>query len=434
VLALAVIGSVVAGNLRLAAIMVLIAVAASMGAILFRTAAYAVGVPGSLIEAVRRPSVVAVSFGLSLVAWLLVAFHVALAAWSAGITVTPMAGVRVFTSATLFGGLTLMPAGIGSTGTLAILQLQGLSLSLSDALVVVTLLRLTTVGATFTVGAICLVAVLRARKTAQITAAVHFDEISEDYGRQFSEHVWSHLLTRKVRMIAHALPNPPLAAGRGLDLGCGLGSQCLELSKRGYTVFGLDPAHGLVRKARKSGANVVAGSALVLPFRDQSLDFVYAVGVLHHLPDRRSQRDACLEIARVLKPEGFLLVHETNPRNPLFRFYMGYVFPILKKIDEGTEWWIPAEIWSAVPGLKLSNVQYFTFMPDFVPAWMMRPFLAVDRWLEASFLRPYSVHYMATLRRDLSWSASFVSEAFADPREPGSISAAGDWSASNAGR
>jgi SAM-dependent methyltransferase len=156
-----------------------------------------------------------------------------------------------------------------------------------------------------------------------------------------------------------------------------------------------------------------------LPFKDGSLDFVYAVGVLHHLPDRSMQSHVCHEVGRVLAPGGRFLVHETNPRNPLFRFYMGYVFPLLKKIDEGTEWWIEPERWESIAGLRLVHVQYFTFMPDFIPAWLMRPFMAVDRWLEASPLRRYSVHYMAVLERDPLWSPYLV------PQVPGSGSTLG---------
>ena len=47
-------------------------------------------------------------------------------------------------------------------------------------------------------------------------------------------------------------------------------------------------------------------------------------------------------------------------------------------------------------------------MPDFVPAALLKYFLAIDRWLENSRLRPYSVHYMAVLERDSEWAPAMV--------------------------
>ena len=102
---------------------------------------------------------------------------------------------------------------------------------------------------------------------------------------------------------------------------------------------------------------------------------------------------------RVLKPGGCFFVHETNPQNPLFRFYMGYVFPILKSIDKGTEIWLEPRKWQSRIELKLDDVKYFTFLPDFLPAWLLRPFLALERRLETSRLGHLSVHYMAIFRK-----------------------------------
>ena len=305
-----------------------------------------------------------------------------------------------------------MPAGVGATGTLAIIELGDTNLALSNVVQIVLLVRLTTVGATLLVAGACLFVLLRSMQRDQSEvptgdAAEHFDDIAAEYSDQFRPHVWQHLLERRVGLIASALP-PPATAGRGLDLGCGLGSQCLAMTRRGYKVFGLEVAQRLAAHAHRAGASVTAGSALALPFPDASLDFVYAVGVLHHLPSRQAQYVAYQEIARVLKPGGVFVVHETNTRNPLYRFYMGYVFPLLKKIDEGIEWWIEPDRWKTIHGLRLTRVEHFTFMPDFVPAALLKYFLAIDRWLENSPLRPYSVHYMAVLERDPEWSPAVV--------------------------
>ena len=75
---------------------------------------------------------------------------------------------------------------------------------------------------------------------------------------------------------------------------------------------------------------------LSLPFAAKSFEFAYVINVLHHLPPER-QLEALGQVASVVSPGGLVFVHEMNPINPLFRFYLGYVFPILKGIEEGVE-------------------------------------------------------------------------------------------------
>ncbi|MCC6316267.1 MAG: flippase-like domain-containing protein [Gemmatimonadaceae bacterium] len=362
---------------------------------------------GLTAEAMRRlgaAGTLAPSLALSLIAWSAAGLLFPIAASALGASLPLLDGVRVFGTSTLLGALTLLPAGVGATGSVAILELGRSGFEPAGAVLIVSLVRLTSTGAALALGAVFLWRELRdasrgARGPAE--GAAHFDQIAEQYNAQWSPHVWDLLLDRKLGFMAEALPSPPAAAGRGLDLGCGLGLQTAELRKRGYEVIGLDPSVGLlaVGQQRLGPSPVLAGSALELPFADGSLDFVYTIGVLHHLPGRDAQRVAIAEIARVLRHGGVLLVHESNPRNPLFRFYMGYLFPILKSIDEGTEWWIDPRTWERVDGLTLDTVRYFTFLPDFTPKFLLAPAVGVERMLERGPTRAYSAHYMAVLRK-----------------------------------
>lgn len=69
----------------------------------------------------------------------------------------------------------------------------------------------------------------------------------------------------------------------------------------------LDPARGMLERARDRGLETVQGSADRLPLADASVDAVLIVDALHHFP----AHDRCLaEAARVLAPGGVLVVRE----------------------------------------------------------------------------------------------------------------------------
>lgn len=349
---------------------------------------------------VPRFGVLAPAFLGSLVLWGIAASAPFVASRALGFSLSPFAGAAVFAQSTLVGGATLMPAGLGSTGTAAVLELESLQFSRADALPLVALFRLTTTGFALAVGAAFFLLELRLRKRDASPGAVrHFDEIALDYERQYAPHIWKLLIDRKVSMISEGLSKRPGEAGIGLDFGCGLGQQAAAMRARGFRVVGLDPSRHLLRKAASEGAPVVAGDGLALPFPDASFDFVYTIGVFHHLPGRDAQDAAAREIARVLKPDGRFLVLETNTRNPLFVFYMGYIFPIVKSIDEGTEQWVPPARWESSSGMELSGIRYFTFVPDTIPKPLLPLFLAIERRLERSVVAPYAVHYMAILTK-----------------------------------
>jgi SAM-dependent methyltransferase len=349
------------------------------------------GLPARLVRLVR-PATLVTAFAVSLLAWapVILTPFIAGAALHAPLPVAP--GAEAYWRATRSGAQGVRPVAYDVRGeAFEAAGAPGLGRALAAGTTGVTVLAAVLV---------LLLAVIRGRRARRAAdAAAHFDDIAGDYLKQFSSHIWQLLLKRRVDRLAAALGHRAYGRGWGVDLGCGLGQQGLALAARGYRVLGIDPAHGLVRQAYSAGLPVLTGSALALPLRDASVDFVYSIGVLHHLPEPAAQAAAFDEIARVLKPGGLLLVQETNTHNPVFTLYMTYLFPLLKAIDEGTEWWIPPDRWAAVPGFRCEAVRHFTFLPDFVPAGLLPPLLALERRLERGRWHRYSVHYQAELRR-----------------------------------
>ncbi|MFH0819102.1 MAG: class I SAM-dependent methyltransferase [Patescibacteria group bacterium] len=119
-----------------------------------------------------------------------------------------------------------------------------------------------------------------------------------------------------------------------LELGGGDGRFAIYLLKQGYQVIESDIALGSVKKvqtvAKKN--NITNGhyaiiDAEVLPFKDNSLDAIFMVASLHHIP---SASKAIKEIARVLKPNGhFLILRE--PASWQYTIF-GPAFNIFRKV------------------------------------------------------------------------------------------------------
>lgn len=96
-----------------------------------------------------------------------------------------------------------------------------------------------------------------------------------------------------------------------VDLGCGAGLSTRPLVPLGERIVGVDPAPAMVAAARHTvpEARFVVGAAEALPLFAHSVDLLTAAGSLNYT-DARASLD---EAARVLGPEGALLVYDFSP-------------------------------------------------------------------------------------------------------------------------
>ena len=110
----------------------------------------------------------------------------------------------------------------------------------------------------------------------------------------------------------HELASLPSGA-RVLDVGCGGGHNALAIASRrnDLEVIGLDLSSDQIGRARKRAerAGLDEGSALELPFADQSFDLVMSVASIKHWPDRQAGAREC---ARVTRAGGRLVIGEAD--------------------------------------------------------------------------------------------------------------------------
>lgn len=120
-------------------------------------------------------------------------------------------------------------------------------------------------------------------------------ELSRTFEKYFSVFPWA------------ALPSE----AHGIDVGCGTGRWARLAARRVSRLTCVDASEEALAVARTNlaaSANVTLKAADVgrLPFDDDSFDFGYSLGVLHHVPDTLAGLKECV---RTLKPGAPFLVY-----------------------------------------------------------------------------------------------------------------------------
>jgi SAM-dependent methyltransferase len=98
---------------------------------------------------------------------------------------------------------------------------------------------------------------------------------------------------------------------RALDIGCGAGVSTKALAGFARSCIGLEPVEAMLQWAPAIApfAGFVAGKAEAIPLADHSVDLITAAGSLNYAnPDLFFP-----EAARVLMPDGILLVYDFSP-------------------------------------------------------------------------------------------------------------------------
>lgn len=135
------------------------------------------------------------------------------------------------------------------------------------------------------------------------------------FGKKVSEHergsleYFADLEQQRFRSHRHLLPwiRTMISGKSVLDVGCGIGLDSYAMQKQGLDVTAIDLTDVAVQAAHKRFVTTNADgkfcvtNAEHLPFNNNSFDYVYSFGVMHHAPNT----ERCIEEAyRVLKKGG----------------------------------------------------------------------------------------------------------------------------------
>jgi 2-polyprenyl-3-methyl-5-hydroxy-6-metoxy-1,4-benzoquinol methylase/uncharacterized protein YbaR (Trm112 family) len=123
-----------------------------------------------------------------------------------------------------------------------------------------------------------------------------FPEMYEEWEKQFLDYMQPHA--------ADFFPGKKI-----LDAGCGNGRFAYYAAKYGAEVWAIDlgPAVEVAKRNTASrNVHVVQADLHNPPFALESFDFIYSIGVLHHLPDPEA---AFQNLLRFLKPGGVVQIY-----------------------------------------------------------------------------------------------------------------------------
>lgn len=249
------------------------------------------------------------------------------------------------------------------------------------------------------------------KREVDTRARSEFDEIAEKYDQEMPGHIREHLCAKKAYFMIRQLKMHKQASGPnaaiGLDCGCGTGWHVKALREGGYIVNGIDASEKMVKEARKNNAGNNArfsvSSVDRLAFRDKSYDFMYFINVLHHLSGLDIQQNALTEAHRVLKPGGLAFISEVNEDSLLFRLYMKLIFPLTNKIHgrgrQEIYWKIDDILTFAKEDWSLVGIEYFTFLPNIIPAFAFPFFKRAEAFLERRAGYKFGAHWLMTLKK-----------------------------------
>jgi len=119
-----------------------------------------------------------------------------------------------------------------------------------------------------------------------------------------------------IKQFRHPLPPQTVEkyfpkGGRVLDVGCGYGRQLKQLSDLGFHVAGTDTSSAMLEKAKETAPDAEFQQCRSdLPWEDNTFEVVLLVTLLTSVPFDLEQRKIVSEVARVLKPGGYVFVSD----------------------------------------------------------------------------------------------------------------------------
>ena len=138
-----------------------------------------------------------------------------------------------------------------------------------------------------------------------------FENYAEEYDMWYDEN--KEIYKLEVETIRKYIPKPE-EEKKGLEIGVGTGRFAEKLGIK----YGLEPSKSMANIAEKRGIKIYIGVAEELPFDNNFFDYILMTTTLCFL---NNSIKALMEIKRVLKPNGRLIIGFIDKNSMLGKFY-----------------------------------------------------------------------------------------------------------------
>jgi len=99
------------------------------------------------------------------------------------------------------------------------------------------------------------------------------------------------------------------------DIGCGNGRNMIH-NKNNITFIGIDNCTSFVEICKNKNLNIINSNITQIPLRNNSADAVLCIAVLHHLSNTHNRLKALLEMKKIIKENGKILLSVWSINQP----------------------------------------------------------------------------------------------------------------------
>lgn len=205
----------------------------------------------------------------------------------------------------------------------------------------------------------------------------HMDDVAHLYEKTIPPHVADHYLQKRLAFIQKRLR----PGGVIVDVGCGTGLLARKLCEAGYQARGMDESAGMLKACLDTNAiPCVHGDSARLPIKSDSVDAAICVATMHHVVGRDEVKQTLIEMLRIVKPGGWILIWDHNPLNPYWPIFM-------KRLPQDQEQTRLIPLQELVATLKKTPVVSVKawrmgLVPDFAPRGLLWFFKALECLVE----------------------------------------------------